>query len=84
MRLPCPLTDVAVFYFGTGSNLGSTLTDAHGIYTFTVSADTYEVSVSKIGYPAPDKKIVSVPPSHADVNFIFPERFLVTGHIRDS
>lgn len=59
-----PLTDVAVFYFGTGSNLGNTLTDANGIYTFTLGADTYEVSVSKIGYPAPDKKIVAVPPSH--------------------
>jgi len=79
-----PLESVAVFYFGTGANHGSTLTDANGLYTFTLSADTYEVSVSKIGYPPPDKQIIAVPPSRTDLHFIFPQRYSISGHVLDS
>ena len=78
-----PVANAGVFYFGSGSNIGSTLTDARGMYTLTVSADTYRVSVSKPGYPPPSEQMVTVPPDRTDVNFTFPQRYTIGGTIRD-
>jgi len=61
----------------------STRTDAGGLYTLYLSSGTYSVHVSKQGYPALPPRTVTVPPERTDVHFAFPQRFIVSGTVRD-
>jgi len=58
-------------------------TDARGMYTITLLAGTYTVTVSMGGYPPPDGRVVTIPPSRTDVDFVFPQRYRISGHARD-
>ncbi len=60
----------------------SDYTDASGVYTLTVSAGTYTVRASKSGLPSPPGQTVTVPPDQV-VDFTFPERFTISGTVRD-
>jgi protocatechuate 3,4-dioxygenase beta subunit len=64
-----------------GGYVGST--DPRGIYTITLLAGTYTVTVSMGGYPPPDGRVVTLPPSQRDVDFLFPQRYRIAGHARD-
>ncbi|NJM41957.1 MAG: carboxypeptidase regulatory-like domain-containing protein [Anaerolineae bacterium] len=78
------LANAGVFYFGTNANIGSTSTDANGLFTFTLSADTYELSTSKSGYPAPVRQTITLPPDRINVVFTYPQRYTITGFVRDA
>ena len=58
-------------------------TDADGSYSLTVLAGTYQVEVSKTGYASPASQIVTVPPSQSSINFTFPQRYTISGAVRD-
>lgn len=58
-------------------------TDAGGVYTLTVVSGTYVVSAFKYGYPSTLTQTVTVPPSRNDVNFTFPQRYVIGGAVRD-
>ena len=58
-------------------------TDASGAYQLRVRPGTYQVEVSKSGYPNPPDQMVSVPPDRTDVNFTFPARYAIRGAVRD-
>lgn len=59
------------------------LTDAQGRYTLTVSANTYRIAVSRVGYFAPPAQTVTAPPSRTDVNFTFLAPSTIAGFVRD-
>ena len=76
-----PLPGASVF----ASNLpgGSATTDASGGYRLSLTAGSYTVAVSRFGFPAPIPQQVTVPPARNDLNFTFPQRFTVSGVVRD-
>ena len=76
-----PMEDVWVRTSG-GPVYDSDYTDASGVYTLTVSAGTYTIRASKSGLPGPPEQTVTVPPDQV-VDFTFPERFTISGTVRD-
>lgn len=61
----------------------SDTTGADGIFSLTVISGTYDIAVSKSGLPSPPEHTVTVPPSQANVDFIFPTRYTISGVVRD-
>jgi protocatechuate 3,4-dioxygenase beta subunit len=61
----------------------TTTTDVRGIYTLTVVAGTYSVSVGKLGYISPPERVVTLPPQQTEVHFVFPARYTIRGTVRD-
>ena len=66
---------------GPVSAYGST--DASGRYALTVIAGTYQVEASKTDYPGPPPQAVTVPPSLTNVDFTFPQRYTISGTVKD-
>ena len=77
---PCKDAQVRTY---SGPTSASDSTDANGSYSLTVVAGTYQVEVSKTGYPSPPQQTVTVPPSRANLDFAFPRRYAVTGVVLD-
>src|SRR5205823_6656944 len=77
-----PIASATVWFWGTGSN-GYVFTDASGHYTIPGSADTYRLHAGKNNYPSPPDQTVTVPPNLTGVDFTFPQRYLITGTVRD-
>lgn len=61
----------------------STTTDVRGIYTLTVVAGTYSVTVGKLGYISPPERVVTLPPQQTEIHFVFPARYTIRGTVRD-
>jgi protocatechuate 3,4-dioxygenase beta subunit len=78
-----PVPGVQVSTAG-GPVSASTYTSATGAYTLSVITGTYTVSAEKY-YNAmdPPPQSVTVPPSRAGVDFVFPPRFSINGTVRD-
>ena len=73
----------AYVHTSSGPVSASGSTDANGLYSLTVIAGTYEIEASKTDYPSPPRQTVTVPPSQTNVDFTFPQRFTITGTVRD-
>lgn len=60
-----------------------TWTDEAGAYSLSLRAGTYHISASQSGLPGPPSRTVTVPPSVAGVDFIFPQHYTIRGSVRD-
>lgn len=78
------LQSVSVTAFGPSGN--TALVDANGNYSLSVTAGSYTVRVFShiVGHPSPPPQTVTVPPSRADINFVFPQPYTIAGKVRDA
>ncbi len=77
-----PLKDVRVATDYSDPTYTWAYTDASGNYALTVNAGTYHILPEKYGLPGPPKQTVTVPPNQT-ANFIFPQRYTISGKVLD-
>lgn len=73
-----------VYVYASGPVYSSAWTDATGQYLLEVLVGTYTVQVQQYSNELdPPPQTVSVPPSQSGIDFTFPERFTISGTVRD-
>ncbi|MCX6030251.1 MAG: carboxypeptidase regulatory-like domain-containing protein [Chloroflexi bacterium] len=58
-------------------------TDANGAYTLTVISGAYTLQATKEGYFTTPTRTVTLPPDQVGVDLTFPERYTISGIVRD-
>ena len=79
-----PLTNIRVRTDSQDPVFASTRTDKNGVYTLTVTAGTYHLLVREhFNELDPPEQVVTVPPDRSDIDFTFPERFIIRGVVKE-
>ncbi len=60
-----------------------TRTDAAGAYTLTLVPGDYSIRATQQGLPPPPDQDVTVPPDVTGLDFTFPQRYTISGIVRD-